>query len=116
MLVATMEKQQRFAGCLGWNPRTVKQLGTVPTSESCFSGFHSLAAIPSPHRAVRRQSHRSRSYLFRDRDNCVALQRSVELFADAEIVCLSAMPEMIHRRNKAQLRRRIPQQERRFLI
>src|SRR6476646_7986657 len=95
MLVSTMEKQQRFVRCLGWNPRTVKQFGTVPTTESSFSGFHLLAAIRSLHPAVRRQSHRSRSYLFRDRDNCEASQRPTELFADAELVCLSAMPDTL---------------------
>src|SRR5215510_7391095 len=97
MLVTAMEKQQSFVRRLTWDPRSVKQFGTVPTGEGSFSGFHLLGAIRSPHRVIRRQSRRCRSYLFRDRDNCEAFQRLIELFAGAEIVCLSAMLEMIHR-------------------
>jgi len=31
MLVTTMKKQQRFVRGLIWDPRAIKQLGTVPT-------------------------------------------------------------------------------------
>src|SRR4030095_14186205 len=97
MLVATMKKQQGFVRFIIWDPRTVKQLRTVPASESFFNGLHFSDAIRSPHRVVRRKSHRCHSSLFRGRDNCEAFQRLSGLFAAAEIVCPLAILEMIHR-------------------
>src|SRR5215475_4300529 len=88
MLVTTMKKHQRVVGCIVWDPRTVKQLSTVPTRESSFNGLHLSGAIRSPHRGARRQSHRCHSYLSYDRNNCEVFRRTIEIFVDAEIVCL----------------------------
>src|SRR5215475_4032757 len=105
MLVTTMKKQKRFVRCIIWDPRAEEKLSTVPASEGSFNGFHLSGAIHSRRRVIRWQSHRYPSCLFRDRDNCEAFQRSIELFAGAEIVCLWATLETIHRQSMGQPRR-----------